>query len=213
MRVARPPRLATWLLPRLGVNESILGDLVERYPTRSSTWFWRQALIAILVGALKDVRDHKLMSMRGIVSGFVILLLSILVATRSSPLAGRWFWNWTVEHDLDTLRSLWFRYGLHLQLMTCAGCAASGWTIGRFHRNSLIVVYLVSVWLVNAAAFYLLSAQLWLFVWQSVWVRRIPLMTLLFVAMPISILLGGLYAARPAHDDRHFGQHPVRGTP
>ena len=45
----KPPRLATWLLDRLGPSEALTGDLIEEYSRRGSTfWFWRQVIMAVL---------------------------------------------------------------------------------------------------------------------------------------------------------------------
>ena len=47
-----PPRLATWLLSRFGpANDALLGDLLEEYRAgRSARWYWRQVMMAMLVG-------------------------------------------------------------------------------------------------------------------------------------------------------------------
>ena len=200
MTQLKPPRIATWLLNRLVSGhrrESLLGDLVEHYQHgRTSAWFWRQALTAISVGAVADIHEHRLLSLRGVISGFVVLYLGGFIATRSSFHAGQWVWNWTVDHDQDTLRVLWFTFGLHLHVMTCLACAASGWTVARFHHRSTVVAYLACVLLLNPVAFYLMSPQLWRFIWLSASLR-FSYGILLFVAMPVSILLGGLWGARP----------------
>jgi len=48
MNRRHPPRLAIWLVQRFGVTDGLVGDLIEQYERRgSSTWLWRQALIAI----------------------------------------------------------------------------------------------------------------------------------------------------------------------
>ncbi len=46
-----PPSVATWLLKHLArKNEALAGDLIEEYRRRRSTsWYWRQALTAIVV--------------------------------------------------------------------------------------------------------------------------------------------------------------------
>jgi hypothetical protein len=57
-----PPKRAIWLLRHLGSgsrSEALTGDLVERFREgRSSGWFWKQAFIAIAVGALREIRRH-----------------------------------------------------------------------------------------------------------------------------------------------------------
>lgn len=66
----KPPALAIWFLGRFGANESVVGDLVERYEHRpSSFWFWRQALSAIAASLVREVRTHKLLTFRAVLLG------------------------------------------------------------------------------------------------------------------------------------------------
>src|SRR5216684_4519442 len=71
MQVTQPPRLATWLLERLASGEkreSVIGDLAEQYQHgRSLTWYWRQVLSTILVGVMKDLREHRLLAIRSVI--------------------------------------------------------------------------------------------------------------------------------------------------
>jgi hypothetical protein len=47
-----PPRLAMWLLGHVGLDGPFMGDLLEEYDCgRSSGWFWRQTVTAVLRGA------------------------------------------------------------------------------------------------------------------------------------------------------------------
>lgn len=50
-----PPALAVWLLRRLYPQrhrEALIGDLVERFREgHSGSWFWRQVIVAIVVGS------------------------------------------------------------------------------------------------------------------------------------------------------------------
>jgi len=67
---ASPPWLPIWFLQRFGVNESVIGDLVERYECRpSSVWFWRQALATVAVCLVRDVRTQKLATFRAALVG------------------------------------------------------------------------------------------------------------------------------------------------
>lgn len=58
MKALHPPTLATNLLGRLVSGphgDAITGDLIEQYRQgRSALWFWRQALLAIVVCLIKD---------------------------------------------------------------------------------------------------------------------------------------------------------------
>jgi hypothetical protein len=60
MRSSKPPALATWLVEHMipgGRNEALAGDLWEQFSQgRSVTWYWRQVLVAILVGFLREWR-------------------------------------------------------------------------------------------------------------------------------------------------------------
>jgi preprotein translocase subunit SecY len=52
MTEKQPPALATWLLKRAARgNEALVGDLLEEYCRgRSTGWYWRQVLTAVVVG-------------------------------------------------------------------------------------------------------------------------------------------------------------------
>ncbi len=72
-----PPRLATRLLHALCHNEALVGDLVEEYRLgRSVTWYWRQAVIAIVVGGLVHVR-RLVVPLVSFAVGFLIALAFI----------------------------------------------------------------------------------------------------------------------------------------
>jgi hypothetical protein len=60
MTFRAPPRVATWLLRRLGPtyqNESLIGDLYEEYQlNRTQGWYWRQVIVAVCSGRSASVR-------------------------------------------------------------------------------------------------------------------------------------------------------------
>jgi hypothetical protein len=60
MNARKPPRLANWLLDRLGParqNPPLAGDLLEEFRRgRSAAWFWRQTLVAILTSLGQSLR-------------------------------------------------------------------------------------------------------------------------------------------------------------
>src|SRR4029453_13275219 len=66
MRGSRPPKLAVWMLRHFGSspnNESVVGDLEERYrQVRSARWYWKQVIIAIVVSFFTEVWTHKLLA-------------------------------------------------------------------------------------------------------------------------------------------------------
>ena len=81
MTRSRPPRLATWLLRRFGCssnNDAVIGDLAERYSkVKTPIWYWRQVIVSIVIGALNDIRGHKLLTLRDLVLGWVVLWASV----------------------------------------------------------------------------------------------------------------------------------------
>lgn len=62
MRPKDPPTIATWMLEHLAVgrkNEALAGDLLEEFRHgRPATWYWRQVLVAIVVGFAAEVRTQ-----------------------------------------------------------------------------------------------------------------------------------------------------------
>jgi hypothetical protein len=59
---SKPPVIAAWLLEHLlpgNKNDPLVGDLLEAFKhRRSKAWFWRQVLIAIMVGFSKELRSR-----------------------------------------------------------------------------------------------------------------------------------------------------------
>jgi hypothetical protein len=82
MKALRPPILATKLLERLisgPHGDALAGDLMEQYRQgRSSAWYWRQALIAIVVSLIKDRTRGGL----AILSWLLLLSLMVVGAVR-----------------------------------------------------------------------------------------------------------------------------------
>ena len=82
MKRSQPPILATRLLERLASGphgDAILGDLIEQYRQgRSAAWYWRQVLLAILVGLAKD----RVLGGMAILGSLLVLLLIIVSVGR-----------------------------------------------------------------------------------------------------------------------------------
>ncbi len=59
MKSSKPPALATWLVEHMipgDNNEALAGDLLEQFREgRSVAWYWRQVIVAILVGCSKEL--------------------------------------------------------------------------------------------------------------------------------------------------------------
>src|SRR5262245_60990147 len=75
-RMRRPPRIATWLLQRLGSGpdrEALAGDLIEQYQRgRSAAWYYAQAVWAVVAGAAYDARHHYVLAIRAVVIWYVL---------------------------------------------------------------------------------------------------------------------------------------------
>jgi len=82
MTSKHPPRLATWMLRRFGSgpdNEALIGDLTEQYVKKDSVmWFWRQAMKAIPISFAREIRSHKLVAARALLTGWGIWILCLL---------------------------------------------------------------------------------------------------------------------------------------
>jgi len=120
----KPPRLATWLLARLGCspdNEAVLGDLEERYQEgMSSGWYWKQAVIAIAIGALAQVRDHKKVVMRTVVVGMLLAACIEIPVTYFLPFVPYWLpLGWWGSEFLRTSFMVIVGSTVHL-VLTCA---------------------------------------------------------------------------------------------
>ena len=76
MTPRQPPRLAVWMLKRFGSgpdNAALLGDLAEQYAEKNSAWwYWRQTLGGIVVTTFKDIRNHKLLTLRALIVGWFV---------------------------------------------------------------------------------------------------------------------------------------------
>jgi hypothetical protein len=191
MSASQPPRFATWLLERFGVQESIAGDLVERYPAkRSSAWFWRQVLATIGAGAARDIRGHKLLAVRAVVAGFA--LLSVFGSWTRILLNNAHGALWINGHWVQPGR--WLRLVSVLYIWVALAGALSGWSVAYLHR-----AHRASMTIVFAGCF-----LLWQLVQLPVLLTMNPpptgfqvadfgIITLIIV---LSIMLGGLWGDR-----------------
>jgi hypothetical protein len=196
MNGVRPPSLATWLLQRFDVNDSVVGDLVERFQRRPSVvWYWRQTLTTISVTLRHDIWTHRLLAVRALAIGWAapwLLLAMLRTPVRNlSSLIGKPIWNWTIENGFDGVRILWFGglggVGGPVFLTILVVFATTGWIVGRFHRThhaALVTLYAASTPVLGATWVYRESAL------------AHPTVALLFVAIPLSSLMGGFAVPR-----------------
>lgn len=63
MRQTEPPVIAVWMLQHLSPgprNEALAGDLFEEFCSgRSTGWYWRQVLAAVVIGCFRELLNHR----------------------------------------------------------------------------------------------------------------------------------------------------------
>lgn len=191
MRNLEPPRLADWLVTRLLSTtraEIPLGDLHEQYRRgRSHGWYWRQAIEVCTFSLARDLRSHKLLTLRALALGWAMLVSGDLLVLR--PL-------WRLEHWLFMAglvsHYVAFSGPLSTALLVALVGGGCGWTVGRTHRACAVPIAFAFALSVEAYATMVLA---WWFVshvtvvyWPGVVVR----LSLTTILAPLSILIGGL---------------------
>src|SRR5580704_6183206 len=82
MTSKQPPAMATWMLKHFGSgpnNHTLMGDLAEQYQQNDSAmWYWRQAVKAIPISLFREIRAHKLIAARALMTGWGIWILCLL---------------------------------------------------------------------------------------------------------------------------------------
>jgi hypothetical protein len=200
----RPPRVATWLLQRLACGpegEALAGDLIEQYQRgRSAVWYHAQVAWAIVAGAAEDARQHYVLAIRAVILWYLLAWITAQVALEVYGLFGQWIWNWTVAHDWNVLRIVWFgrvRWtSPPLLLMSCVNSAMIGWVIARFHPRHVGSTLLTTAAVMIA---YVLArpgwpAGLWPLLFAPMpFIPTIPYLIAL-IGAPLGLVCGGLLA-------------------
>ncbi len=132
MKRSKPPALATWLLEhaRFTTTDVIAGDLLEEFNKgRSAAWYWRQALVAIVVGCASEVRHHRVLAARAI--------LITWAANYGALLLGR-----LEMIELSERHFLAYNPQLAVWAICFLGSLASGLIVAllhRGHRNAMLL--------------------------------------------------------------------------
>jgi hypothetical protein len=211
MTALQPPRLATSLLERLGVDEALVGDLIERFQHRRSRfWYWRQALFAILADSLGRIREHPLLIVRGVALGAALIWF---LRWSTGPLSiwfGVFVWNWTIEHELDVLRVLIFQpSGWPLAVVWAALLwPLAGWLVARTHRPqglpvviALATTHVLFYWLHNGWLFVALGDE------RPPFIRFATISVYWLTMTSVFLLIGSILAAKPHPAHGLAGQH------
>ena len=188
MKPADPPALATALLELLippRTSAGLIGDLIEEHRNgRSRTWYWQQTIVALMMSAFREGREHKLQASSAIVLGY-LCGASLCYFTTSA--AGKFVGPYTVV-------------GAYLLFLPLAfiSAAISGWILSRTHSRPMVLVFAIFCIIASVVAFA---------VYALLPVDRMPLpMTVVvavvdFIIAPIGVLAGGLLG--PLHAKSH----------
>jgi hypothetical protein len=110
----QPPALAVFLLRHLcpkDRQEALTGDLFERFGEgQSDGWFWRQVLIAMLVGVSSGLRLHWPQIAFAIVGTPLLWFESKIM--RMATIEGLWSWGISLHWPLSTVYDLGFQAAL-----------------------------------------------------------------------------------------------------
>ena len=204
------PVIAKWLLNRFGscTSTALQGDLEEEYQTgRSSAWYWRQVMSAIVIGSAKDIRAHRLLALRAVATGWVVLLLFFARGDFFAETLAGYAWNWNRRIDGYGL-AVWRPFHIAAAIVSYGGFSVSAWAVARSHAAHampMVLAYLVSVFAVLVS--FMVSAMF--FGWLN---RPTPLPHTLFylvsitlpyvwhsgfILAPLVILLTGVFSCRP----------------
>jgi hypothetical protein len=197
MRQSHPPRLAAWIVERLGtIDEALVGDINEAYATgRSRAWYWQQVGLAILFSVWHELRGHTLSAVGVVAASLIVVSLSTSAGGALTSVLGRWTWTGGAETWRDV--SGGFVYRLPFILMMGLGGACGGWLLVRLYgANRRALVFLFSL-------FPLVSSILWAL--RTIWLAThgvrpfftALLATLAFLGMVVGGLVSGFWRHAP----------------
>ncbi len=203
MNTAQRPRLASWLLRRFVAGpqrESLIGDLDEQFVRgRSSFWYWRQVLSAILVFVARDLREQPRLAISS-----VILTWAIVITWVESTLAlYRWVIMTWVLWALDSggvFFTFWHPFSGGLCLIWCVGSAVAGWVSAQRsgnHRMAMVVACALALipWALWWSSSVWFQPERWAGRPARIWLPVYLQAVIVLVGMPAATLLGGLWRA------------------
>src|ERR1700761_5975660 len=114
MKLKDPPKFAVWLLEHLpfgSKNEALAGDLLEEFRRgRSVVWYWRQALMAVVLGLANDLRTQWPAIGYAALCAIPVPAFSVLVVGNFVLFARPWQLDW----PYSTICELVIFYGSYL---------------------------------------------------------------------------------------------------
>ena len=153
MTIHRPPRLATWILKRLGstvIEDALVGDLFEAYQTRRSPfWYWREVGVAIGAGTCRDVWRHLPVALGAIVTGLFVAAVPVW-----------WLVNTSAASLSNVPLPLWIQ-NVAPWLVVFGSAVLSGWLVSQlFRAHRAAAVLSLAAAIVVAGAILLSAANL-----------------------------------------------------
>jgi len=162
MTSKQPPRIAAWMLKHFGCgtnNDSVLGDLAEQYLQKDSAmWYWRQAMKAIPINFFNEIRGHKRIAARALLTGWGMWILYVIwIFPHVTPFFFGGSFGVAIE-PRDPIGTAWtvlsapvgvqaslgrpfsFVFAVALPLIVWTMC---GWMVARFHRDQQTGVVLL----------------------------------------------------------------------
>jgi len=150
------PVVARWLLSRFTscTPAALQGDLEEEFRSgRSSAWYWRQIVGAIVAGSITEARVHPFLVLRALASGWIVLLLFFACGDVMAQTLARYAWNWNRSDGYGY--GVWWPFHIAGFVVSYVGFALSALMIARTHAAHampMVLAYMVSVLSVLAAS-------------------------------------------------------------
>jgi hypothetical protein len=180
-----PPAFATWLLLRLGPpDESFAGDLAEEYAAgRSRSWYWRQALSAVVLTSIRHAGAHPVGTLGPVIAGWgaMLLLFFVLADGAAARLAG-WLWGWEREAAYQT--GVWWPFWIAAQAVSYTGFALSAVVVvgvSRRRAGPVLVIHAASMVVA------LLASAVTIEVLSRLWDGRVPVPHTLFYVVSVAL--------------------------
>jgi len=173
VRSTRPPKIARWLLEHFGCspnNDAVLGDLAEQYLRKHSVmWYWRQAMKAITVSLFNEIRGHKQIAARALLTGWSMWILGGMLIFPLAffgtnvgydfeprhPIGTAWSFMWMPVLGQVGLVRPFYTFVLAFALPFIVGVMC-GWLVARLHRDqqpAVVLLFASSVFVVDLLLF------------------------------------------------------------
>jgi hypothetical protein len=178
----------------------LLGDLHEQYRRgRSSLWYWRQALRAIVASIGWDLTHHPFLAARTVALTYAFLVPWIFF-TGYAYGSTKWWMEDTVIRGSVPFHDIWVIYQAPLLIAWCAGWALVGWLIAALHPHQRAGMTFVAV-----CAQIPWAAQYTVPIWRLAnaglpFFASFPVImnvSVVVIGLPLSLVTGSVFAAAP----------------